>query len=146
MLVFQSFSVLETFVGLYGPTVEMQFGQVTKTVLFGDRGVLSQLNKYVMGVLMVGLVICVRRILKFCIIQYYTNCIIHLTLSLNCFGPFCRFIYNSLQISIFRKVKYFLKLLMDSGNTSSPPPKKNTYLKKSPMYFLLLVKPNFLAD
>lgn len=35
---------------------------------------------------------------------------------------------------------------MDSGNTSLPPPKKNTYLKKSPMYFLLLVKPNFLAD
>lgn len=65
MLVFQSFSVLERFVGLYGPTVEMQFAKVTKTVLFGDRGVLSQLNKYVMGVLMVGLVICVRRILKF---------------------------------------------------------------------------------
>lgn len=65
MFVFQSFSILERFVGLHGPTVEMQFAQVTKTVLSGDRGVLSQLNKYVMGVLMVGLVICVRRILTF---------------------------------------------------------------------------------
>lgn len=57
MGMFQTVSFLETCFGFCGPIFEVQFALFTKRLCpLGARGVLAQLDKSVMRVLMIGLV------------------------------------------------------------------------------------------